>query len=220
MSTKSADYMTAIRQRAAEYLPDILDLLKAREHPRGDEVENAVVEAGVVYFRLSQPQSRKRKAAMKKIATDARRLRAALAPRTLTEDEREELHAIVDAHLRSYPANTLGHIFATPSSVQRLCVQLDQLIRAFGKGASLKPPAAKRRLCENCLIVFDCFRPGEATSGRTGDFLTFVERVYEVATGVSPSRETSMSTPIRTTLRRYRTLLAKGEEGEELWNSL
>ena len=112
MSTKSADYMTAIRQRAAEYLPDILELLKAREHPRGDEVQNAVVEAAVVYFRLSQPQSRKRKAAMKKIGTDARRLRAALAPRTLTDDEREELHAIVDAHLRSYPANTLGKIFA------------------------------------------------------------------------------------------------------------
>lgn len=220
MSPKSADYLTGIRQRAADYLPDILDLLKARGHPRRDEVESAVVDAADAYFHLSQPQSRKRKEAMKKIATDARRLRAALAPKTLTDDQRDELQEIVDTHLRSYPANTFGRIFANPSSVQRLIVQLDQLIRAFRRVERLVPAAAKTRLSENCLIVFETFRPGEATSGLKGDFLTFVGLVYEVATGEPPSRDASMSTPIRTMLRKYRTLLAEGKEGEELWRSL
>ena len=137
---------------------------------------------------------------------------------------------MIDAHLRAHPAHTLGHIFTHPSSVQRLKVQLDQVMRAFGKRERsaplvakrdrLAPPPAKRRLCGDCLILFDFFRPGEATSGRKGDFLLFVELVHEVATGVTPSRETSMNTPIRDTLKKYRTLLAQGKAREELWRSL
>ena len=225
MSPKPADYLTGIRQRASDFLPDILDLLKARGHPREDEVEDAVVEAADAYVCLSQPQPRKRKAAMKKIATDVRRLRGALVPKTLRDDQREDLQEIVDSHLGNYPAKTFGHIFANTSSVQRLIAQLDQLINAFGGDTSLGNPNSERRdaktgLCKNCLIVFECFRPGEAKSGRKGDFLTFVELVYEVATGESPSRDTSMSTPVKTTLRKFRALLHEGKEGDELWASL
>ena len=102
-------------------------------------------------------------------------------------------------------------------------MQLDRLINAFGEGASLENPNSeppKTGLCKKCLIVFECFRPGEAKSGRKGDFLTFVELVFEVATGESPSRETSMSTPVKTTLRKFRDLRAEGKEGDEVWASL
>ncbi len=221
----SADYMTPIRERAAENLPEILCFLKACGHPKENEVEDAVVEAARVYFQLSRFHSREQKRAMKKIAADARRLRGSLAPKNFTNIVRKELHEIVDAHLERHPANTFGHIFAK-SSVGRLFVQLEQVIRACER---LAPPAgnrkrqatpAKRILCEDCVIVFDCFREGEATSGQKGDFLSFVELVFEVATGAPPSRETSMSTPIKNMLMRYRTLLKKGKKGENLWRSL
>ena len=107
MSPKPADYLTGIRRRAADYLPDILDLLKARGHPRRDEVEMAVVEAALAYFHRSQPQSRKRKEAMKKIAADARRLRAAIAPKTLRDDQLEELQEIA-FHLFSCRGGAIG----------------------------------------------------------------------------------------------------------------
>ena len=216
MGPKPADYMPEIRQRAAEYLPEILRFLKACGHPKENEVEDAVVEAAVIYFRLTRPQSNIRKAAMKKIEQHARKFRAALSLENFSEDEREDLHEILDLRLRIHPPGTLRNIF--PQSVDGLSAKLDGLIRAFGKGANLKSPAAKTGLCKNCLIVFECFRPGEATRGQKGDFLSFVELVYEVATGVIPFGVTSMSTPVRTTLEEYRTLLAEG--AGDVWNSL
>ena len=162
MNTKPDDYERAIQRRATALFPAFLDRLKVHKHPRKDEIKDAVVAVAVVYFRLSKPQSRKQKAAMMKIAADARRLQAALSAKTLRDDQREELHAMIDAHLRAHPAHTLGHIFTHPSSVQRLKVQLDQVMRAFGKRERsaplvakrdrLAPPPAKRRLCGNCLI--------------------------------------------------------------------
>ena len=167
MSKKISDAdEQAIQQRVKDFLPDILDRLQAHKHPKKGEVERLFLVVAARYERISRLSDDRRKA-IKKIAKDARQLQHSLSLKTLPE-EREELHAILDARLHPHPRGTLGHIFPR-HSIERLLVQLDELVRAFDKDVKLTRRDPKGQLCRDCLIIFEIFRRGRATAGKTDD---------------------------------------------------
>jgi hypothetical protein len=219
MSDERRGPLTDIRKRAKDYLPQIHELLKTSKHPKRGELENAIVDAAAIYVHHSKPQSKRRRDAVRKIDLEVRKLRAALLPSALDVDEREELHATLDMRLRIHPPGTLGHVFPS-HTVDLLLAQLEGFIRTMDNGANLKRSAAKEGLCKNCLLLFDSFRPGEATTSQHGDFGTFVEWVFEIATGSPPQRETSMATPVKNALKRYRKLQSDGKTAAEIWKYL
>ena len=131
MSKKNSDaYEQAIQHRVKDFLPDILDRLKAHKHPKKGEVEGLFLVVAARYERISRLSDDRRKA-IKKIAKDARQLQHSLSLNTLPKEraeereEREELHAIFDARLHPHRRGTLGHIFPR-HSIERLLVQLDE----------------------------------------------------------------------------------------------